>query len=465
MSQAAGLEMGKQDRVNRIGAGEHSKDQCDGRDYVVTIEDDFSYPQYSDRDYGLEANDIEFSNENPQPGETVTIRAAVHNHGVCQAGGAWGWYSSNGRSCWGEWDFDYTGPDFVDISYRCQDKDATVRWRVELDGVHLASVDVPRSATDVSWKVVTIHDVPISAGGHRLFLGTYQMDYYPDYHLDWLRIGDVHIEAEDYTRMGGNDPNPDLRGLGVFPRAANPPASTDLTVQLWNGDPSAGGVLLAEDFVGETNEVIDSGHDYSGNRYTAHYIANNDVGTLEVDWTPPTAGTYDLYVVVDPHEVLNEIDEDNNVTHRTIEVGDQAPDCNDNGIPDECDLDCGEPGGPCDVPGCGQSQDCNGNGIPDECESDVDGDGVIDECDTCPESDLSEMIVIQGCETGVANLMVGGHGCSMADHIAACAEGAATHGGFVSCVAHLTNDWKGDGLITGREKGQIQRCAAKAGGW
>ncbi len=59
-------------------------------------------------------------------------------------------------------------------------------------------------------------------------------------------------------------------------------------------------------------------------------------------------------------------------------------DCNGNGIPDECDIDCGEPGGPCDVPGCGQSEDCDGNGIPDECEPDTDGDGVIDACDNCP---------------------------------------------------------------------------------
>ena len=43
-------------------------------------------------------------------------------------------------------------------------------------------------------------------------------------------------------------------------------------------------------------------------------------------------------------------------------------DCNGNGIPDECDIDCGSPGGPCDVPGCGQSFDLNGNGVPDECD-------------------------------------------------------------------------------------------------
>ena len=46
-----------------------------------------------------------------------------------------------------------------------------------------------------------------------------------------------------------------------------------------------------------------------------------------------------------------------------------AQDCNNNGVADECDIACGPPAGPCDVPGCGGSQDCNSNGIPDECEA------------------------------------------------------------------------------------------------
>jgi len=58
-----------------------------------------------------------------------------------------------------------------------------------------------------------------------------------------------------------------------------------------------------------------------------------------------------------------------------------VPDCNTNGIPDACDIDCGQPGGPCDVSGCGQSQDCSGNGVPDECEPDCNTNGVADSCD------------------------------------------------------------------------------------
>jgi hypothetical protein len=43
-------------------------------------------------------------------------------------------------------------------------------------------------------------------------------------------------------------------------------------------------------------------------------------------------------------------------------------DCNINGIDDSCDVDCGSPGGPCDVPGCGLSSDCQGDDQPDECQ-------------------------------------------------------------------------------------------------
>ena len=53
--------------------------------------------------------------------------------------------------------------------------------------------------------------------------------------------------------------------------------------------------------------------------------------------------------------------------HVGFRVVEALEDCNDNGIPDECDLDCGTTDGPCDIDGCGQSQDNNGDGIPDEC--------------------------------------------------------------------------------------------------
>jgi hypothetical protein len=58
-------------------------------------------------------------------------------------------------------------------------------------------------------------------------------------------------------------------------------------------------------------------------------------------------------------------------------TGAPANDCNQNGIPDECDIDVAF-GGFCDTGDC--STDYNSNGIPDECETcgDLDGDGDVD---------------------------------------------------------------------------------------
>lgn len=70
-------------------------------------------------------------------------------------------------------------------------------------------------------------------------------------------------------------------------------------------------------------------------------------------------------------------------------------------------------------------------------------------------------IVIDGCDTYVTSQNLGTE--SMQELIDICAETARNHGAFVRCVAHLTNDWKAEGLITGEEKGAIMACAAASG--
>jgi len=70
------------------------------------------------------------------------------------------------------------------------------------------------------------------------------------------------------------------------------------------------------------------------------------------------------------------------------------------------------------------------------------------------------MVVIDGCDTGVTDQEF--DGTTISGEIAECAASAGNHGEFVSCVAKLTNDLKKDGVITGKEKGAIQSCAAQA---
>lgn len=70
-------------------------------------------------------------------------------------------------------------------------------------------------------------------------------------------------------------------------------------------------------------------------------------------------------------------------------------------------------------------------------------------------------IVLDCCDSGVENYVFD-DGDTMMGYIMACAEDALNHGEFVSCVAHLTNEWKKEGLITGYEKDLIMSCAGEA---
>jgi len=92
---------------------------------------------------------------------------------------------------------------------------------------------------------------------------------------------------------------------------------------------------------------------------------------------------------------------------------------------------------------------------------DADLDGVVDSLDQCAASNLAPTVAIGTCNSGVPNTLFT-TGCTISDLIASCAAGAGNHGGFVSCVSHLTNDLKSGGLISGSQKGSIQSCAGGA---
>jgi hypothetical protein len=70
-------------------------------------------------------------------------------------------------------------------------------------------------------------------------------------------------------------------------------------------------------------------------------------------------------------------------------------------------------------------------------------------------------IVIDGCDTGVVDKVLE-DGATISGRIQQCALGVTNHGKFVSCVANLTNYLMKAGYITGKEKGTIQSCAARA---
>ncbi len=78
-------------------------------------------------------------------------------------------------------------------------------------------------------------------------------------------------------------------------------------------------------------------------------------------------------------------------------------DCNENGVADACDTDCGGVG--CIQP-CGTYDDCNNNAVPDVCEDDCNQNGVADTCDLVPignSEDCNNNTVPDECEEDCNN--------------------------------------------------------------
>jgi len=98
--------------------------------------------------------------------------------------------------------------------------------------------------------------------------------------------------------------------------------------------------------------------------------------------------------------------------------------------------------------------------VIDKCNGDISGNATITLLDSDNEDDV-DTIIIDGCDSRVADEVID-DGFTMSELITVCANSTKNHGAFVSCVADLTNEWKKDGLISRREKGAIQRCAAKS---
>ena len=156
-----------------------------------------------------------------------------------------------------------------------------------------------------------------------------------------------------------------------------------------------------------------------------------------------------------PLDPQNDADDDghceSNDNCPLIANANQADQDND-GAGDICDDDIdgdgllnGEDNCPLDVNPL--QTDTDGDGIGDICDDDIDGDGVIDAVDLCLPTPLDEP--------------VNGDGCSIGE-LCPCETKWKNHGAYVKCVAHASNDFLAEGLITHAEKGAIVSTAGGA---
>jgi murein tripeptide amidase MpaA len=120
----------------------------------------------------------------------------------------------------------------------------------------------------------------------------------------------------------------------------------------------------------EANEIA-CNDDYCGGQSSLTiFVSSGHPYWIRVSGADSAAGTFQL-VLVGPECMWD-------------------PECNDNGIPDECEPDCNDNGQPddCDI-AQGVSQDADGDGVPDECESasrpgDLNCDGAVNGYDIDP---------------------------------------------------------------------------------
>lgn len=95
-------------------------------------------------------------------------------------------------------------------------------------------------------------------------------------------------------------------GLVVYRQGGRTPLA-NVTVQFYAGDPEAGGVLI-------------------GSGVIPLLSPRGTASTSAVSWTPPAAGAYTLFAVIDPENVVTEGDESNNRIERSLTVLSAAPD-------------------------------------------------------------------------------------------------------------------------------------------
>ena len=145
---------------------------------------------------------------------------------------------------------------------------------------------------------------------------------------------------------------------------------------------------------------------------------------------------------------INGTDNDFAVDNIAIFVASSAPDCNDNGVPDSCDI------------AAGAAADCNANSIPDSCDiargtsADVDSNGVPDTCQTdCNGNALPDSYEIAQNPTRDCNSNGQLDSCEISSNAALDCD---LNGTLDSCELGLP--WKDCNL-----NGQLDRCEINSG--
>lgn len=92
---------------------------------------------------------------------------------------------------------------------------------------------------------------------------------------------------------------------------------------------------------------------------------------------------------------------------------------------------------------------------------DEDGDGVPNDIDLCPNSIMTETVIIDEKDTGVENHLLE-NGCTIADHIQQCMEDSATASECETCIVILLRRLVDEDILSKREAQKILKAVKKS---
>lgn len=303
------------------------------------------------------------------------------------------------------------------------------------------------------------------------------------------RVGDIITHSWDpYNGFAGREPSSvawtspgagivDISGYVWLARNIGRAVNWDLAI---NGTSVSGGSLFDGDAFNRANPFELATGSGGSSVLDDVAVAAGDVISLSFLWVGPAPGEFvgvgfNIDFAPSPPDTDSDGVPDAFDNCPLTYNPDQA-DADGDGIGDACDVCHLDPANDADGDGlCENVDNCpfvynpdqvdvDDDGIGDACDPfiDLDGDGVPDNMDECPNSPPENAnIVIDGCNTGVPNLMLSS-GCTIADRLNELAATAKNHGQFVSGVAHLKNTLRKQGILTNQQADALQSCAASA---
>jgi len=270
-------------------------------------------------DLTLTSSDITFSNNSPSPGETITISATIHNNGSVYdeinttpfasvlTNTGYGYYVDAGQSI--AQSFTATTDGYlaaVDLAmWDCGADSAYAQIEIQTDsgskpsGTVISSTEERDWSSSSAWERVKFPDPAKITAGQKYWIVATCSHSNPNGYA-WLFDDDSVYAGGGFSwRIGTGSWATESTTYDCQFKAYI--YAYDTVVRFYDGDPDGGGTQIG-----------------SGQHLSP--IAPSGAKTASVQWAA-ISGSHDIYVVVDPDNLIPESNETNNQAYKSLSVG------------------------------------------------------------------------------------------------------------------------------------------------